>query len=86
MEDKTYLGKVCKWGHDDGTGHTLRGKAGNCLECLRLYRATPNYKDYQRRYHENQRKNAPERHEQYRCTQVAKGNTYPKYQKEKQND
>lgn len=34
---KTYLGRVCLRGHDDGTGHSARRRdTGNCIECRRL--------------------------------------------------
>lgn len=39
MRPKRYQGLVCKNGHDDGTGHSVRYScSGNCVECHREWK------------------------------------------------
>lgn len=39
---ETYLGSLCRRGHDDGTGRSVRrAKDGHCVECSRLRRSNP---------------------------------------------
>jgi hypothetical protein len=39
MCGETYVGRLCKRGHDNGSGGTIRLKSNwNCIECMREYR------------------------------------------------
>lgn len=90
MDDIKYLGKGCKHGHHNEQGESIRyKKSKNCVECdrktqqqLRGNRAAE-YKAYQREYHQRLRESNPEKLEQYRQTQVDKGNDSKKYHKAK---
>ncbi|TDK63570.1 hypothetical protein [Sapientia aquatica] len=81
---KHYLGRACKYGHDDGTGHTLRHTGSNqCVECMVDKRKTEEYKEYHAAYHQKLRANNIEKLKQYRQTQIDKGNHNSKYEKDK---
>ncbi len=82
-----FLGPGCRHGHHNDEGLSLRHlHSGRCVECDRIYRnnlrkRNTSYAKYQAEYHRDLRLNHPEKLKQYRNTQVAKGNTYPKYYK-----
>lgn len=50
IEDRFYLGTLCKRGHDhEGTGKTLRrANGGACVECVRIQHGSKNRKRVQR--------------------------------------
>lgn len=78
---ETYLGKLCKRGHDVGDGKSERyvdngGCKGCYNETMGHWREAnrEHYKKYQREYHARLRTQYPERIAEYYKTQFEKGN------------
>ncbi len=57
---KTFIGKLCKNNHDDGTGHSIRYKIGlGCVECNKVL-ARKNYNPDKARIAQQKYLNSPE--------------------------